>query len=60
MDDCLEKLLFERCLKARIERQKSDNARTRAKFITLYELIRDAGHEEAYIEWICRPEQEVL
>lgn len=60
MDDCLEKLLFERYLKARIERQKSDNARTRAKCITLYELIRDAGYEEAYIEWICGPEQEVL
>lgn len=55
----LEEMLFQRCLEARIECQKSDNTRTRARFITLFELIRDSGYEEAYIEWICRPEQEV-
>lgn len=54
MNNYLEELLFQRCLEARIECQKSDNARTRARFIALFELIIDAGYEEAYIEWICK------
>lgn len=58
MNDYLEKLLFQRCLEARIECQKLNNTRSRTKFITLFELIRDAGYEEPYIEWICERGEE--
>lgn len=53
----LEEMLFQRCLEARIERQKADNTRTRTRFITLFELIRDSGCEEAYIEWLLKIEE---
>lgn len=60
MSNYLEKLLFQRCLEARIEYQKTNTPRSRERFIALFELIIDTGYEEAYIEWICEMEKKEM
>lgn len=53
MGDNLRSLLFSRCREASVK-YKKDNSDIRAinTFAVLYEIIRDSGELEAYVEWV--------